>query len=116
MQMDDTQNNKLITISKDATAKEAAAVMMKYHIGCLIVNDSDEKFAGVVSERDIVNRTVAASRSIEDTTVAEIMTTQIITCSRETATSEARKMMATNRIRHLPIVGKRTGRRNAIRA
>ncbi len=104
MHVSNDQQEKTVTICKDATAKEAATVMMKYGIGCLIVNDNEGKFAGVVSERDIMNRTVAASRNIDVTSVAEIMTTQIITCTRDTATSEARKMMATNKIRHLPII------------
>ncbi len=97
-------HTKIITIESDATAKDAAAVMMKHRVGCLIVNDSDGRFAGVLSERDIVSRVLAPLKDVQSTTVADIMTTQIVTCSPDTPSSEARKMMAANKIRHLPIV------------
>jgi hypothetical protein len=41
---------------------------------------------------------------LERTTVAEIMTKAIVTCSIGTATSKARRIMASNHIRHLPVV------------
>ncbi len=95
---------KVITIAKDAHAMDAAEVMMKHGVGCLIVTDNDGRFAGLVSERDIVSRAVAPHKSTELTLVADIMTTQIVTCASDTPSSEARRMMAANNIRHLPIV------------
>lgn len=95
---------EVITITKDAPAKEAAEVMMKRGVGCLIVTDNEGRFTGIVSERDIVSRAVAPQKDTEQTLVADIMTTQIVTCSRNTPSSEARKIMAANNIRHLPIV------------
>lgn len=94
----------IIAISRDATIKYAAIAMLTNKVGCLIVNDQSGRFAGIITERDIVSRAVACSKDFERTTIAEIMTTQVVCCTPGTPTSKAREVMTTNRIRHLPMV------------
>lgn len=96
--------SEIITVNCNATVNVAATQMFINKVGCLVVNDDDGKYAGIITERDIVNRVIAPSRNIEATTVAEIMTSNIVTCSPQTPTSEARGIMAANGIRHLPVV------------
>lgn len=95
---------KVITIRRSDTVKAAADKMLANKVGCLIVNDENGKFAGIVTERDIVSRVVASSKDLNVTTVAEIMTQQVVFCSPDTPTSKAREIMSANKIRHLPIV------------
>jgi len=95
---------KIITISHNATIKAAALKMFTNKVACLIVNNDNGDFIGVVTERDIVNRVVAASMDIEKTAIDEIMTTQVISCSPNTPSSKVREIMTSHQIRHLPIV------------
>jgi len=96
---------QVITINRIDSIKSAAAKMFANNVGCLVVNDENGNFAGIVTERDIVNRVVASSScNTETATVAEIMTSHVVWCSPQTPTSEARRIMAANGIRHLPIV------------
>jgi diguanylate cyclase (GGDEF)-like protein/putative nucleotidyltransferase with HDIG domain len=95
---------KIVTISPNDSIKEAAKKMFANKIGCLIVNDEDGKYAGIVTERDIVSRVVASSMDLDRTTIAQIMTSRIVTCPVGTATSNARRIMTANHIRHLPVV------------
>jgi diguanylate cyclase (GGDEF)-like protein/putative nucleotidyltransferase with HDIG domain len=95
---------KVVAISLDATVKAAAIKMFSNKIGCLIVNDRNGKFAGIVTEQDVVGRAVASSMDLEKTAVTEIMTPRVVSCSVGTATGRAREIMATNHIRHLPVV------------
>ncbi|MBN2137518.1 MAG: diguanylate cyclase [Sedimentisphaerales bacterium] len=95
---------QIVTIPCNATVKEAAAVMSGNKVGCLVVNDETGKYAGIITERDVVNRVITPAKNAMDITVAEIMTSHILTCSPDTPTSEAREIMADNNIRHLPIV------------
>ena len=95
---------EIITISHNATIKAAALKMFTNKVACLIVNNDNGDFIGLVTERDIVNRVVAASMDIEKTTIDEIMTTQVISCSPNTPSSKVREIMTSNQIRHLPIV------------
>jgi len=95
---------EIITISHNATIKAAAVKMFTNKVSCLIVNNDNGEFIGVVTERDIVNRVIASSMDIERTTIAEIMTTQVISCSPNTPSSKVREIMSSNQIRHLPII------------
>ena len=104
MQETDQCTQEIVAISRDATVKSAAIKMFGNKIGCLIVNDENGKFAGIVTERDIVSRAVASSMNLEKTTITEIMTPRVVSCSVGTPASKAREIMATNGIRHLPVV------------
>ena len=73
-------------------------------VGCLVVSEEDGRFAGIITERDIVDGVLASCLDPDSTTVGQIMTAQVVCCSAETPTSEARRMMAENGIRHLPVV------------
>ena len=95
---------EIITIRHNATIKAAAAKMFNNKVACLIVNNDNGDFIGLVTERDIVNRVVAPSMDIEKTTIEEIMTTQVISCSPNTPSSKVREIMTSHQIRHLPIV------------
>ena len=95
---------QIITINHNATIKAAAVKMFNNKVSCLIVNNDNGKFIGLVTERDIVNRVVSSSMDIDRTAIAEIMTTQIVSCSPNTPSSKVREIMTSNQIRHLPIV------------
>lgn len=91
------------TIAADATVLAAAKVMNERRIGALVVTRGD-KVVGIFTERDILNRVVAASRDAATTRVEEVMTTPIACCSLDTTRAECRSVMRNRRIRHLPVV------------
>lgn len=94
----------IISISRETTVKEAAAKMHENKIGCLIVNDRDGKFSGIVTERDILTRVVVSSMDIDKTAISDIMTPQVVSCPVGTPRNKAREIMMTKGIRHLPVV------------
>lgn len=91
------------TVAADATVHDAACLMNERHIGSLMVLDQD-RIAGILTERDIMTRVVAASRVPEQTAVREVMTEDILSCTPGTRLSEARHVMREKRIRHLPVL------------
>jgi len=96
--------SKVITIRENENIRTAAEKMFTEKIGCLIVNDENGKFVGLVTERDIANRVAVSSDTIDKTTVGEIMTARVVSCPPGTPASKAREIMTNNKIRHLPIV------------
>lgn len=93
----------IIAVNRGDTIQKAAALMLSHNVGCLIINNDDGDFVGLVSERDIA-RWVATGCDTARTSIAQIMTDHVISCPPGTPTHEARRIMATHRIRHLPIV------------
>ena len=98
--------SEIITINQNSSIKAAADKMFSHKVSCLIVNSNDGEFIGLVTERDIVNRVVASSLDIDKSTISTIMSTQIISCTPNTPSSEVREIMTANQIRHLPIIEK----------
>jgi diguanylate cyclase (GGDEF)-like protein/putative nucleotidyltransferase with HDIG domain len=96
--------SQIVTVKSDASVEVAAAEMFINKVGCLVVNNEDGTYAGIITERDIVNRVIASSKDLAATTVAEIMTSNVVSCPPNTPASEARAIMAAKGIRHLPIV------------
>ena len=94
----------IVAVTRDTTVKSAVDIMSSNQIGSLIVNDQNGKFAGIVTERDIVSRAVASSMDLEKTKITEIMTPHIVSCCIGTPASRAREIMAAHHIRHLPVI------------
>jgi diguanylate cyclase (GGDEF)-like protein len=94
----------IVAVTRETTIKLAVDLMSGNQIGCLIVNDRSGKFAGIVTERDIVSRAVASSMDLEKATITEIMTPHVVSCSIGTPAGRAREIMAAHHIRHLPVI------------
>jgi len=70
---DIVKDRRVYSIDADSTVLEAARFMMEHNIGALPVL-RDGVLAGIVSERDIMNRVVAVGRTPGTTAVSEVMT------------------------------------------
>ncbi len=100
------KGSKVFTTIAGASVLEAARAMNDHHVGSLIVVDDylTDKIIGIITERDILIRVVAAQKPPATTTVAEVMTDRVLTCTGCTDTEEIRQVMRAKRIRHLPVV------------
>lgn len=92
-----------VVIDAAATVRQAALHMQAENVSSLLVCQG-RKLAGIVTERDLRNRVVAAGLSVE-AGAAEIMTRDPITLDAEACAFDALITLAQNNIRHLPITG-----------
>lgn len=99
----DTKGSDVISIAGDASVIDAIRIMAERSIGSLLVME-DEKIVGIVTERDYARKVILLGRSSETTTVAEIMSTEVITATTEQTVNDCMTLMTENRIRHLPVV------------
>ena len=93
----------VLSIRKDATVLEAATLMNEHRTGSVLVV-TDERVEGIFTERDVLRRVVGAGRDPAQTTVEEVMTTDLTCCEPDTPVEQARAAMRNRRIRHLPVV------------
>jgi CBS domain-containing protein len=87
----------------EATVLDAARAMNEHKIGCLIVVDG-ERLVGIITERDIMTRVVAAERMPACTHISEIMTRNVLTCEPGANLDDLRTLMRERRVRHIPVV------------
>jgi len=93
---------EVVSIAPTATVLDAARRMNERRFGSLVVMDG-ATVAGIVTERDILQRVVAAGRAPGETRVQEVMTSPVLTCLPETSVDECAAIMTARRIRHLPV-------------
>ncbi len=94
---------RLITLAPEQTVRDAAAILSGHSIGAAPVL-SGQELIGVLTERDVLQRVVAAGRDPDLTRVSEVMTPTPRTVSRKSSLVEAFAIMAEGHFRHLPVV------------
>ena len=107
LKVEDVMVKEVITIDEHSTVKEAAEVMNKFEIGCLIAVRKG-KAMGIVTERDLLKRVVAEAKDATKTEVKDIMSSPLVVVEPNTDLEEAVKLMFQMKIKKLPVVdGKR---------
>ena len=74
------------------------------NIGAFPVCDAHGTLVGIISERDVVRAFAKDAARLADRHVGDLMTREVVTCTRETTMLEAEKLMHKHRIRHMPVV------------
>jgi CBS domain-containing protein len=91
------------TLRREATAAEAATIMKQEDCGSIPIVDGG-RLVGIVTDRDIVVRGIAAGKDPKTLKVAEIMSADPITVEPKTSVDEASRIMADRQVRRLPVV------------
>jgi CBS domain-containing protein len=107
LKVEDVMVKEVITIDQNSTVKEAAEVMNKFEIGCLIAVRKG-KAIGMITERDLLKRIVAEARDATETKVKDVMSSPLVVIEPSVELEEAIKLMFQMKIKKLPVVdGKR---------
>ena len=104
MKVKDCMCKEVVFVKPDCDTEECAKLMCENHIGCIPVCDESKKVVGLVTDRDILLRTVGCGKEIKNTPVSDIMTCNVDCCSPETDVCDAEKVMSQNQIRRLPVI------------
>jgi len=86
------------TISQDKTAQDAIDYANEKEVSGLLVEDSNSKLVGIVTDRDLLFE--------KNTThlIKDVMTKDVVTASPGTSSEEAKEILHEHRIEKLPIV------------
>jgi CBS domain-containing protein len=90
----------------ETALQEVAQMMIDHDCGEIPVVDNRETKLpiGVITDRDIVCRTVARGLNPLDLTVAECMSTPCVTVTPEMSIAECSRILEDNKIRRVPVV------------
>ncbi|MBQ3256841.1 MAG: CBS domain-containing protein [Oscillospiraceae bacterium] len=99
-----TENVRSIHPDEPITA--AARLLKRDNIGCLPVCDDSGHVAGMVTDRDIALRCVAAGLDPSQTTVSQIMTAGVYTLSPTDSVDAAAETMRKAQVRRIPVTDK----------
>lgn len=103
--LDEKAEAKIYTVPSTATVFEALQVMCEGNTGAVLVTEN-EKIVGIFTERDYAREGEVKGRVARETTVADVMTEQMVLIKPETTLDECVELMGKYHVRHLPIVEK----------
>ena len=98
---------EMVTAEAGETVAHAASSMARNGVGAVLVLEG-EKLQGILSERDVVERVVAAGLDPTATRVSDVATLGVLTVDVDTHVRECAKLLHSEGIRHLPVL--RAGR------
>ena len=103
MKLREMMSGKVIRIRPEEPVGVAARMLAQYNIGALPVCGYDGSLKGLVTDRDIVTRCLAAGQSPSTTAVEEIMTTAVVSARPDMDLELAAGLMGRRQIRRLPV-------------
>ena len=99
----ESKRGRVVTIAPDASVYDALELMAERNIGAACVLEAD-RLVGIVSERDMMNRVIAAGRDPKGTRVRDVMTSKPIVVEASETHERCLKVMQQAKIRHLPVI------------
>lgn len=103
LKVEDAMVKEVITIDGKSTIKEAADIMNRFEIGCLIVT-KNRKAVGILTERDLLKRVISQTKNPRKTKVETVTSKPLIVVEPDMDLEEAAKLMFKLKIKKLPVV------------
>lgn len=104
MNLKDIMTTNVVSVDQNDTVKRAAELMKQHGIGAVPVCMDNQKVIGILTDRDIVIRSIAVGKDVNTFVVRDIMTLNPVTVTPETDVHEAARIMSVKKVRRLPVV------------
>lgn len=104
MLVQEAMTKKVIAIDREKTILDACNLYRDHNVGCLLVTDQYGDCIGIITERDIIERTICAHKDPNQTKVGDIMSPNIRTIHALAKLEKAVEIMNENNIKKLPVL------------
>ena len=96
------KNRTSVTVSPDAPVLEALKLMAEKNIGSVIVMQ-DDRYLGIVTERDYSRKIALKGKNSASTKVSEIMSSDLPSVNPADSIEHCMELMTTKNIRYMPV-------------
>ncbi|MFI6013629.1 CBS domain-containing protein [Streptomyces sp. NPDC051243] len=103
-QVQDIMTGVLVTVEPQASVSAVARLMRDRDVGAVLVTE-EGRLRALVSDRDLVVRSLADGEDPENTTVARACSDDLVTVSPDDTLDRAVALMREHSVRRLPVVG-----------
>lgn len=103
MQVEEMMTRHVVSVAPEESAATAARTLSRHNVGCLPVCTQDGRLCGVVTDRDIVLRCVAAGADPEKTPVRAIMTSRVVAVAPDDDARDVQELMSREQVRRIPV-------------
>ena len=94
----------VVTLPSRTLLSQVADVLSARRIGAVVICDDGKTILGILSERDVVRELGRRGAACLGDMAASVMTTKVVTCTRNDRADEVLQRMTDGRFRHLPVV------------
>jgi CBS domain-containing protein len=103
MEVKDCMSKNVCYCKPEDKVYEVAKLMCDKHIGCVPVCNEKNQMVGLITDRDIILRTVSCGKDAKATPVSDIMTCNVCSCEPTASIDEATRLMSDFQIRRIPV-------------
>ena len=104
MLVKDVMTSPVITISEEDTVQEAARLMDKNDVGCIIVVDKERMATGIITERDMITRVLSKNALPSKIKAKKVMTSPLLTIDPDESLTDAARKMSRLNVRRLGVM------------
>jgi CBS domain-containing protein len=104
MTLNDVMTKNPKTCAPTDFVHQAAQLMKSEDVGPIPIVGDNGKLEGIITDRDIVLKVVAEGRDPKTTKLADVMSTDLITCASDGDIEATLDLMEDNQIRRIPVV------------
>lgn len=106
MQVREVMNPNVVSIDPGESAALAARLLARHNVGSLPVCSAEGELRGMVTDRDIVLRCVAAEEDPRKVPVGRIMSRRPAAVTAQDDVRQAARLMSSQQVRRLPVLEK----------
>jgi CBS domain-containing protein len=99
----DIMTSRPATVEPQTSVTDVARLMSERNIGAVLVTD-DDRLRGLVSDRDLVVRALAEHKDPDETTVAGVLSGDLVTVRPDEDLDHAVELMREHSVRRIPVV------------
>lgn len=103
MEVKDCMTQNVYCCNPGTNVADAAKLMCDNHIGCIPVCDANNYVVGILTDRDIILRTISSNKDAKTTPVSDVMTCNVCSCKQDATIDEVTKLMSDFQIRRIPV-------------
>jgi signal-transduction protein with cAMP-binding, CBS, and nucleotidyltransferase domain len=96
-------SKNVIKVNSEISAFEISKIMVKRRISSVVIIDQKDKIIGIVTEKDLIKEVCAKNLLATTLTASKVMSSPLITISKNSTINDATKLMVEKKIKHLAI-------------
>jgi len=100
----DNKGHAIYGLPDSAILREAIGMLNDKNIGVVLITDRSGKLVGILSERDIIRRSLLQESGFRDEPVTKSMTSDVLTVPSSATIDEVMEIMSNSKIRHVPVL------------
>ena len=103
MYIHEIMSKNVVKVNHEISALEISKIMVKRGVSSVGIIDNANKIIGIVTEKDLIREVCAKNILAETLTAAKMMSSPLITISKNSTINDAAKLMVEKKIKHLAI-------------